>query len=246
MANIKGILFDKDGTLIEFTGLWKAIAKGLVEELVDPHNFLLKEKLLGKIGLINDEVSPTSILASGTTKDIADAFRQVLLDEHVIFPEPLYSWIELKILELTKQNIHAVKPAANLKPLFDRLKEKGLRMGVATADDQETTLLTLDLLGLTHYFDFIGTSDRYEKKPHPHMMEAFCEVVGLSVEEVVMVGDTSVDIAFARNARCQYVIGVHSGAGQNKDLQGADFLIPSIDDLVDSKRRFIWERAVSI
>lgn len=244
MANIKGILFDKDGTLIEFTGLWKAIAKGLVEELVGPDNLLLKEKLLGSIGLKNDEVNPTSILASGTTKDIAGAFRQVLLDEHFPFRESLYHWIEIKILELTKQNIHAVKPTADLKTLFESLKEQELRIGIATADDQDTTLLTLDMLGITHYFDFIGTSDRYEKKPHPQMMEAFCEVVGLSAKEVVMVGDTYVDIEFARKARCQYVIAVHSGAGQDKDLQGADFLISSVGDIVDSKSKLIWEQAV--
>ncbi len=245
MTNIRGILFDKDGTLIEFLGLWKAIALGLVEELIHSENPIVKEKLLESIGLVQDEVRPASILSSGTTKDIEEAFRQVLIDEQINFPEPLHQWIESKIFELTKQNIHAIKPVADLNTLLTRLKQNGLKIGIATADDQETTLLTLNLLGLTHYFDFIGTSDFYNKKPHPHMMEAFCEEVGVAAKEVVMVGDTAVDIAFGRNANCQYMIGVHSGAGQSQDLVGADFVIPTIADLVDVNNEFIWEKAVS-
>ncbi|MBP3953243.1 HAD family hydrolase [Bacillus suaedae] len=241
MTEIKGVLFDKDGTLIEFLELWRRIAFGLVTELVPSGNASrIREALLESIGLLNGEVQPTSILASGTTKDIATAFYPILIKERQSIPEPFHLWVEERILLLTKQNLDAVKPVTDLRTLLQKLKRKGLKIGVATADDIETTNLTFKLLGIDQLFDFVGTSDQYKKKPDPSMMKAFCQSVNLEPDQIVMVGDTAIDIAFAKNSKCGLSIGVKSGASQIDDLIDADYIIPSVKFLINDEDHFVW------
>ncbi|WP_062049860.1 HAD family hydrolase [Bacillus sp. JCM 19034] len=163
MDNIKGILFDKDGTLIEFFSLWEKIALGLVADLANGEDPLFQQELLASIGLVNGQITANSILAGGTTKDIADAFYPLLLKESCQIPEPFHQWVEKRILQLTKDHLQVIQPITDLKKLLKQLKDDGLKLGVATADDQETTTLTFQMLGIDHYFDFIGTSDHYEK-----------------------------------------------------------------------------------
>ncbi|WP_197276397.1 HAD family hydrolase [Bacillus sp. JCM 19034] len=72
-------------------------------------------------------------------------------------------------------------------------------------------------------------------------MDAFCQQVALTPKEVVMVGDTAVDIAFAKNAECALSIGVSSGASEMIELADADIVIPSVKFLLDQQDRYVWE-----
>jgi HAD superfamily hydrolase (TIGR01549 family) len=251
LQNIKGLLFDKDGTLIEFHTIWVKVALDLVKEL----NLLLKaedasltDDLLQAIGFQNNQVDPKGILAGGTKLDIAEAFEAVIRQKGLPLPETLsetgllQQWVSETLLQITRLNIDQIRPAANLTKLLDHLREQGIRVGIATADDRETTNLYLQTLQIDHYFEFVGTSDSYEKKPHPSVFQAFCSHFGLRSEEVVVVGDTVVDLHLAKNSSAGLAIGVLSGAGSQQDLEPlADLILPSIEGLVREDGRFVWQ-----
>lgn len=239
---IKGILFDKDGTLLQFGSIWIKVVEEVIDELLkmigETGNRILKKKLCLSIGLKDEEVDEKGFLASGTTLDIANAFQEVL-PKHIPY---LPQWMSENIYKKTKESIDYVKPVCNLSALLSAIQQKGIIIGIATADDFETTVLCLQHLGIENEIQFLGTGDVYEKKPCSQVVEKFCEQFGLEKEEVAFVGDTVVDLKTAKNGKVRYGIGVLSGVGSKQELQNlADFIIPNVEHLLNSSNKFIWE-----
>ncbi|MCJ8012623.1 HAD family hydrolase [Paenibacillus sp. KQZ6P-2] len=247
MQQIKGILFDKDGTLMDFYSGWVPVGTGIADLLVEDVGLKddpsAKASLLESIGLHGDTIDPAGILAGGTTQEMAEAFVRVLRDKQVNPDklEHLEDWLTRELHQLTLSNRHNLRPTADLHLLLGNLRRYGLKLGIATADDLESTKFFLELAGVTDYFDFIGTSDYYEKKPNPCMLRAFCEVGNMSAEEVAVVGDTVTDMRFARNSAAGVAIGVLSGVSGIPQLQDADLVIPSVADIVQADGRLIWQ-----
>ncbi|MGD8190724.1 HAD family hydrolase [Brevibacillus ginsengisoli] len=251
MRQIKGILFDKDGTLLDFHAFFVPVAKQLVDQLLndlalsDDHQ--LEAELFKAIGLNEDQVDPKGILASGTTRDVYEAFVELLRDKQV--PpgkmEHLESWISHKLVELSKSSTVQIKPTADLKKLFDQLHSLGIKVGIATADDWESTIFCLKSLGVHHHFEFIGTSDHYDKKPDPCMLNAFCDKFQLQPSEVAVVGDTVVDLMLARNGAAGLAVGVLCGVSSPNVLEElADILLPSVGEIIQEDGRLIWENNI--
>ena len=240
MSQIKGIIFDKDGTLIEFDALFGQIAKQLVEQFITefslPTDRVLREELSQVIGLQGDKVDPKGIVAAGTTQDITEAFAKLLQGKNMMPDtlENMYTWISERLFVLTKSDVAEIKPTANLRELLDQLQHRGIKIGVVTADDWESTNFCLEKLGVKHYFDFIGTSDQYVKKPDPFMLHIFCEKYQLNPQEVAMVGDTVIDLQFARNGEAGLAIGVLSGVSGPDELEElADIILPSVGEIIE-------------
>lgn len=251
MNQIKGILFDKDGTLLDFHAFFVPVAKQLVNHLLEKLDLSvdqqLEEELLKAIGFRENQVDPKGILASGTSQDIYEAFSGVLQDKNVSSDriKKLENWIPQKLYALTKSSDVEVKPTADLKRLFEQLHSLGIKVGIATADDWESTVYCIKSLGIDHYFEFIGTSDHYDKKPDPCMLDAFCEKYGLHSTEVAVVGDTVVDLLLARNGSAGLAVGVLSGVSGLNELEDlADILLPSVGEIVGEDGRLIWENGI--
>ncbi|MDQ0219209.1 HAD family hydrolase [Peribacillus cavernae] len=238
---IKGILFDKDGTLLKFGSIWPKVIGDVIDDLLEmigeEGNKTLKNELCKSIGLKDGVVDEKGILASGTSLDITRAFQDVLPKDI----RYLHEWLSERVLEKTKQSIEHVESVCNLSPLFSALRNKGIVVGIATADDYETTALCLEHLGIREDIQFVGTADLYEKKPSSQVVEKFCEKFGLAREEVAMVGDTVIDMQTAKNSKSGFGIGVLSGVGSKEELEKlADFVIPNVEHLINHDK-FIWE-----
>lgn len=224
---IKGILFDKDGTLVEFNESWLEATLDFIQEnsreKLTPENH---EALLFEIGYVNQSPRDNSPIASGTSEDIALVLAKYLDVDSTKLVVDLRNHYYQR-LQGTKEKII---PVADLKKVFTRLKKEGYKLGVATADDYEVTQFTLDHLGIENYFDFIGTSDRYQKKPDSEMLDIFCKENQLSPNEVIHVGDSLTDMAFSK--ACYSGVGVLSGVGCPEELSAAtDFVIDHVGQL---------------
>ncbi|WP_018754816.1 HAD family hydrolase [Paenibacillus terrigena] len=248
MKQIKGILFDKDGTLMDFYSSWVLVATQLVDRLFEKLEITycpeLKNDLLFSIGLHENEVDPRGFLASGTTQDMYGAFVKVLINVDVSQEKlnGLLDWMTEELFSLIKANRDNLKPTADLPGLLVQLRRHGIKIGIATADDRDSTKFFLDKIGIQSYFDFIGTSDYFEKKPNPSMIQAFCEIANISAEEVAVAGDTVVDLQFARNGSAGLAIGVLSGVSGTSQLSGlADLIIDSVGDIVTENGGLIWQ-----
>ncbi|CAH2212160.1 HAD family hydrolase [Tepidibacter aestuarii] len=245
---IKGILFDKDGTLIDFHSVWIEISNRVVENLLIDLNIEttteLTYELLNSIGIDNDKVDPHGILACNTSSYSGEAFAKILSKNG-------YSIDFDKVIELTEYyfdyySTHSsieFKELADLKSLLNNLKSKGLLIGTATADTKVATEFCLNKLGIIDYFDFIGADDGYIKpKPHPEILEKFCKEYDIQKNQIVVVGDTKNDMKFAKNAGAAMAIGVLSGVSDEKDLiDTSDVIFKSVDEIIVDDQ-LLWER----
>jgi phosphoglycolate phosphatase-like HAD superfamily hydrolase len=106
-------------------------------------------------------------------------------------------------------------------------------MSVVSARDEESTRMFLDQFGLTGFFKVIVTALTAEHtKPFPDPIIYAARAMGVTPENCLMIGDTTVDIRAGRAAGAQ-TVGVLCGFGEAPELhrKGADEVLPSTADL---------------
>lgn len=237
--NIRSILFDKDGTLINFNSIWIPLAFNLVENLLSEYGLGTRHKeiLLGNIGLYSDgSVSPGSIYASGTGEDMARAIYNYFILYRKELPEFKIFLQEViqKVKYYMVSNKSSIRIIGNAGETLAALRDKGFILGLSTSDSEENTLFCLKETGLLKYFDYIGCPDENRKpKPSGDILTDFCLNYGMSTNEVAVVGDTSTDITFARINNAGLAIGVLSGAGDKKSLGAADIILKDVNQLAE-------------
>lgn len=225
---IRGILFDKDGTLIDYERTWVPIHRD-VATYAAGGNAALAAELLRRFGQDpeTDAVTPGSVLAAGSIYDIADAFAGYLGPRT---PPDLAAGIDRVYSE--GGATHAVLIAGVHEALHE-LRRRGFRLGVATNDSIGGLEASLGRQNILALLDFAaGCDSGYGAKPGPGMALAFCEAVGIAPGEAAMVGDAVHDLAMGRAAGFGLNIGVLSGTSRREDLEGfADLILDSINDM---------------
>lgn len=208
---IKAILFDKDGTLLKFSDIWvDSIVKYLSKKNL---NHDAKKKLFKKIGVKeNNEVEENSILASETVEDLALIFSE-FMDES---PEEIYKDIDDFLLEFLKENKSEIKETCDLKSLFTDLKNRGIIIGLFTSDNYRQAKYSMEYLNLDSFIDFYAAADLYEKKPSIESLEIFKKKYSLRDQEIIIVGDSKVDMIFGKDT---LKLGVLCGTGSREMLE---------------------------
>lgn len=207
---IKAILFDKDGTLLKFSDIWvDSIVKFLNEKNLSEDK---KKNLFKKIGVKeNNEVEENSILSSETVKDLALIFSE-FLDGEI---DEIYREIDDFLLEFLKENKEEIVETCDLKNLFIDLKNRGIIIGLFTSDNFRNAKFSMEYLNLDNFIDFYAAADLYEKKPNTESLEIFKEKYSLKDEEIIIVGDSKVDMIFGKDT---IKIGVLCGTGSREML----------------------------
>jgi phosphoglycolate phosphatase len=225
---IKGILFDKDGTLLDFFATWIPVVRWAAEAAAEGDPALAERLLLaGGYDLARDEVRPGSLLAAGNTLEIAACWAEFLPGRSVA---ALAAATDRIFEDGGSLHATAVTPLA---PLFAGLKARGLKLGVATSDGRRAAEATLKGFGVLELLDFIaGYDSGHGIKPDPGMVLGFCDQVGLVPGEVAVVGDNLHDLEMGRRAEAGLLIGVLSGTSGRRELTpAADHLLASVADL---------------
>ena len=135
---IRGVLFDKDGTLLDYAATWMGAnrAAALAAAGGDQE---LGERLLVIGGYDPDRgrVGANTALAAGNATEIAAVWLPLVNGWE---PRDLADLLD-RIFEEESQAQAA--PVTELAPLFARLKGRGLKLGVATNDSQRGIEATL-------------------------------------------------------------------------------------------------------
>ena len=223
MRDVKGVIFDKDGTLFDFASTWEAWALAFLNRLGrdEAHSRQLA-KLVG-FDYENQAFLPTSMVIAGTPGEIVEAISAAL---------PEHSKSEITNI-LNEEAARAPQAeAVPLKPLLAKLKAAGLKLGVATNDAEMPALAHLGAAGVTDAFDFIAGSDSgYGGKPSPGQLLGFCEAVNVPAENVVMVGDSLHDLHAGRAAKMGCVAVLTGMASEAELAPHSDVVLPDIGHL---------------
>jgi phosphoglycolate phosphatase len=236
---VRGILFDKDGTLIDFRRTWLAAYRGAAADLaaaagLDPG---FAGTLLKRSGYdaLTDSFAETSPLLWATNRAIAEDWAAA--------PElaDLTGAVAIAEAHFGDEARYPPVPVGDLSALFGRLRGRGLGLGVATMDTTAKARSLLAGLGLEGQLDFVtGFDGGFGEKPEPGMVLGFCAALGLAPEEVVVVGDTAADLLMARAAGAAMAVAVLTGATPRAALdRHADRVIDSvmaIEALLDGGR----------
>lgn len=230
MADIKGILFDKDGTLVDFNATWLGVADFMAMDAADGDRWKA-DRLLAAAGFdfANRRFKPDSIFASGTNLDVVELWFPRLSNEDQMLAVARFN-------EIT--SVQGSTMAVALPGIVDTLAalhKRSYRLGVATNDSTSGAEKTLVTLGVAQLFDAAYGYDAVANpKPAPDTIQAFCDLTGLRAAEIAMVGDNRHDLEMARAGGCGLAVGVLSGTGTRESLaEIADVILDSVADLPD-------------
>ncbi len=226
---IRGVLFDKDGTLLDFERTWTPVSRRVAEQ-VAPDSSLV-DVLLDAVGHdpVTDRFRAGSPMVAGTARDVARHMLP-LLPEHTDL-DALTDRVDQ--IFLTEASACAV-PVDGLAEVLQVLSERGARLGVATSDNTASAEAALQSLSLRSHFSFVcGYDAGFGGKPGPGMVLGFCEAVGLDPSEVAVVGDSTHDLHMARAAGAGLAVGVLTGPAREADLTPhADAVFESVATLL--------------
>ena len=232
LAAVDAVVFDKDGTLIDFHAMWGGWAKELGERLDATIRRPVSLDVFATIGFdpTTGRVAPGGPLATETMAGIEETVARVL---RRWCPSIAAARRATEVAWLVPDPVALAVPLADLGVLFDGLREEGRRIAVVTTDDRGPTDATLRALGVRPQVEaMVCGDDGFAVKPAPDAVFAVCHAFRTAPDRVAVVGDMPADLTMARSAGAGMVVGVRSGIGSDEDLAAADIVIDSVGALL--------------
>ncbi len=221
---IELIVFDKDGTLVDFDLLWAGKLVHAVEAVLvaAPSVPELEARLFATLGIHGDgkSVIPESPLAVSTLAKLGMATTVVLYQNGVAWHEAerISRDIFMPAIEVLPrpQDIH---PIGDVSVFMKELARRGFKLAIFTSDDRDATMATMPMLGIA---DLIQTmvcgDDAIAGKPSGAGLLHLSRHFGVPLEAIMMVGDSMTDMTAARDANVGWCVGVLSGTGRRDGL----------------------------
>lgn len=226
-APIRGLLFDKDGTLLDYDASWPPINRDAAM-LAAGGDAALAARCLIAAGAdpTSGRAAADSLLAAGNTRELAACWRQSGSRRTV-------AALTAELDALFQAAVTCMVPICDLAALFARLKQRGLALGIASSDSAAAVSATARHFGFAAMLDFAaGYDSGHGVKPGPGMALAFCAATGLHPREIAVIGDNSHDMAMGRAAGAGLLVAVLTGTGTPDTLASiSDMRLASIADL---------------
>ena len=224
---IRAILFDKDGTLVDFQRTWGPATHTVMSKLCNGDAAAFER--LAAVSLYDPSerlLLPGSPVVIETTYGYGKLWAQAL--GVAVTPE----FIDRIDALFFQETLDHLTPMGNAKALLHSLRARGYRLGLMTNDADANTRAQLHQLGLDELLEFVAAYDSgYGHKPDPDPVLAFAKFAEVAPAEIAVVGDTDHDLVAARAAGA-VAIGVTSGPLPRERLEPhADALLPSIAGL---------------
>ncbi len=207
MQNLKAVLFDLDGTLINsidhIVACWQYAVRTCLGREIS------REEILPTLGRALLECFEE--LAPGRGEELREAYRAYQQSTHN----------------------HMITLVPGTRETLERLRAAGLYLGVVTSKTLPVTMEGLNLFNLAPYFNVLVTyEDTQRHKPNPDPLLVASQRAGIEPASMLYVGDAVVDIQAGKAAGTR-TAGVTWGASARSTLAGAqpDYIFDTMDEL---------------
>ncbi len=227
------VVFDKDGTLIDFHAMWAAWVTELARQLETAAGIPVAAPLFNAVGFnaATGQIDPNGNLALIPMADFRALTAEVLQAAGV--PAQRVAAVLAAVWHLPDP-VALARPVTDLAALFGALRRHGIKVAVATSDNRAATIALLDALGIAPLVDaFVCADDGIPIKPAPDMILTICRALDVPPAKTVMVGDNLPDLQMGRAAGAGATVGVLTGVGAATALADyADMLLSSVEELL--------------
>lgn len=239
IVDCKGVVFDKDGTLIDSLKIWPELIRTRVALLRENLGFGqgvsdLAERVMGlrPDGSINRK----SVIVIGSREQTASSVSAVLsLELDLAWDQALAATLAAFAMADEKMVFSAQAiPVPGTLELLQELYDAGIKIGIATNDSKDRTLALMEAAGLSRWISAFACRDEVTSgKPAPDLLQLVCSRLQLEPRECLMVGDSVMDMHMADQAGgVKWKIGVLTGASQVQDFRGyTDVVCSSVREL---------------
>lgn len=177
-------LFDLDGTLIDSSDL---IASAMVSTLVE-HGYQATEELVAA------SIGPPMVEVIANLTGVDERVAREIFEGY---------------LERYEADADAAPAMPGAVELLDRLRDKGLRLGIVTNKHRRSASAAITALGWDEYFETVCTVDVVPlPKPYPDLARHALGQVGAAPSDAAIVGDSELDMACGRNAGLSRRVGL--------------------------------------
>ena len=214
---IKAIVFDLDGTIVNFNLDYKS-ARAEVIQFLSNHGF------------------PASVFSINESVFEMLKKLEILVQNHR--SSKSISQLKKDVLAIMEKYEKEGAQTTQLLPgafeTLQTLRKMKLKLGIFTINGQRTTDQILSTFRLKPFFKTVITRDSVPKvKPNPIHLETVLKKLKAKPEETLVVGDSRWDMTAARELKV-YAVGTSTGIATPEELTraGADCLIASPTDLI--------------
>jgi len=217
MTKIKAVIFDLDGTLVEFNLDYKAMQGEVREYLTD-------------IGV------PTSLLSTKETIFEILKKAEIFLQNS----QSSYSLHKMRTEVLTIIDKYELEAARNtfllpgVRETLRNLKRLNIRIGLFTLSGDKSVNFLFKRFKLENFFSVIVPRNKVNYvKPNPEHLKTALKILNVTPAETIVIGDGITDITTAKELNVK-AIGLTTGISTKEQLikYGANHIIASITELV--------------
>ena len=210
MENIKLIIFDLDGTLVDaYSAIIRSFNYTMQKLKISKKSDLVIRRAVGW----GDEELLGPFINPGDLKKALAVYRRhhkrSLLEGSRLFP--------------------------GARQILDALKKKGYKLAIASNRPTRFSWIIIRHLKLDKYFSFVLCKDRLKYgKPHPEILNRIRQKFSLKASQAIYVGDMVIDAQAGRRAGIKTVI-VTTGSSTISEIKKARpyRVIPRITELID-------------
>ncbi len=209
--NIKGAIFDFDGTLFDSMPIWKG----------------LKFEFFESLGVILTDEDRKLFSGLFLTEALPLAKERFKLKENI--PDLYFMFWSL----LNNKYLEKALPKNNIIPFLEKLKSKGVKMGIATATDESAIISLLKKFDMMKYFSSIYSIYTVKApKTQPNVYDAVCKELCCGKKETWVFED-AVYAAKTAKENGYNVVGIFDNSEPQHDklIEIADIYINDYNEI---------------
>jgi phosphoglycolate phosphatase len=219
MAQVKAVVFDLDGTLISSNHDYDEMARRV-------------KLILGEVGVPTDALSQQGRIWEIIQGGVRSLQELDLPPERI---KDILGRIDEALNEVEVSSVGSVELKPGATELLEHLRDRGIKIGIATRSCGEYARRSMEASRLAEYFDVVLARDEVEfPKPDPRHLLQIVEELDASPESAVFVGDTETDQRTARATGIPF-IGVPSSESWRKRMEGKEgsVLVSTLSEIVE-------------